>query len=128
MYFGAYDGAKRLLKSGDETMTSMASWKLLMAGGIGGMAYWIITYPTDVIKTKMQSDTIVRGERTYTTIARTTQVHNTVKWMFIFLRADGKFFGFSIVDFAKGRSRWFLSWLHTVHGSRCVSLLCAAIY
>ena len=28
----------------------------IIAGGLGGTSYWILNYPVDYIKTKMQSD------------------------------------------------------------------------
>jgi hypothetical protein len=44
------------------TDVSDLSWsRLLVAGGLGGMAGWVSTYPWDVIKTKMQSDATGTG-------------------------------------------------------------------
>ena len=38
---------------------------ILIAGGVGGFAYWLSTYPADVIKSAMQSDDIFPEQRRY---------------------------------------------------------------
>jgi hypothetical protein len=30
----------------------------MVAGGIGGLAYWAFTYPLDIVKSSMQTDTV----------------------------------------------------------------------
>lgn len=39
--------------------------KLFIAGGMGGIAYWIAIYPVDVIKTTMQADSLNKATRKY---------------------------------------------------------------
>ncbi len=50
MYFGFYELAKQWLATGDEQKTGLAPWKLMLSGGIGGLAYWPLIYPVDVVK------------------------------------------------------------------------------
>lgn len=40
----------------------------LLAGGGAGMLYWLLTYPTDVIKSAMQSDDSDKSKRKYKNI------------------------------------------------------------
>ncbi len=39
-------------------------------GGLAGSLYWILLFPADAVKSKMQSDAIARGDRTYRTIVQ----------------------------------------------------------
>ena len=47
---------------------------MLTAGGLGGMAYWVVIFPVDVVKSAMQTDAIVKAERKYPDMLTTTQV------------------------------------------------------
>ena len=47
---------------------------VVTAGGLGGMAYWVVIFPVDVIKSAMQTDAIVKSERKYPDMLTTTQV------------------------------------------------------
>lgn len=47
-YFGAYEAARAGLLAPGQKMEELESWKLLLAGSIGGFAYWAVTYPIDV--------------------------------------------------------------------------------
>ena len=53
-YFGGYEGMKQFLRSPEEEGRQLAAWKLVIAGGFGGMTYWASIYPVDVLKTKLQ--------------------------------------------------------------------------
>jgi solute carrier family 25 carnitine/acylcarnitine transporter 20/29 len=44
------------------------------AAGVGGITYWLAIFPVDVIKSSMQSDTIIKAERKYTDMATTARV------------------------------------------------------
>jgi len=63
LYFGTYEWAKKGLRNEGEK--ELASWKLLTAGSLGGLTYWLATYPIDVIKSSIQSDKIAVAERRY---------------------------------------------------------------
>lgn len=42
--------------------------------GLGGLTYWLTIYPVDCIKSAMQTDSIIRSERKYTTFLGTARV------------------------------------------------------
>ena len=48
--------------------------EIVTAGGLGGMAYWVVIFPVDVVKSAMQTDAIVKVERKYPDMLTTTQV------------------------------------------------------
>eukprot|EP00743_Colponemidia_sp_Colp-15_P001943 GILK01002115.1.p1 GENE.GILK01002115.1~~GILK01002115.1.p1 ORF type:complete len:310 (-),score=50.22 GILK01002115.1:112-1041(-) len=62
LYFGFYELSKKVLTPVGEDPSVGA---LFLSGGIGGLAYWSFIYPAEMIKTRIQSDSIVRGERQY---------------------------------------------------------------
>jgi solute carrier family 25 carnitine/acylcarnitine transporter 20/29 len=53
LYFGIYDYCKKAFRS-ETGQLSIAGQ--LSAGGLAGSASWVLTYPLDVIKTRMQAD------------------------------------------------------------------------
>ena len=55
-FFASYHTAKRLIAGPNETSETLPFWKLLIAGGFGGVGYWTAFFPADVVKTKMQVD------------------------------------------------------------------------
>lgn len=71
MYLGCYESMKRYQLKEGQTVEDLTTAQLLLSGGIGGGAYWLTTYPLDVVKSTMQSDSIVKSERKYSTIANT---------------------------------------------------------
>jgi hypothetical protein len=55
-FFGCYNAAKRSFASAPgETPDNLPLWKILLAGGCGGVGYWTAFFPADVVKTKMQT-------------------------------------------------------------------------
>ena len=65
-YFGSYDYQCRLLlrRKNSETMDDLHPLELCVAGGFSGIAAWVVTYPLDVVKTRLQVDGMF-GERKY---------------------------------------------------------------
>ena len=56
-YFVSYDVFCRWLKPADASpYQELSGWRLMLASGMGGVAAWLSTYPTDVIKTIIQGD------------------------------------------------------------------------
>jgi solute carrier family 25 carnitine/acylcarnitine transporter 20/29 len=72
-YFGFYEWSKRSMITTEKTVDDLPSWKLLLSGGIGGIAYWSLTYPADVIKSTMQTDSTIKEERNFLTIVETAK-------------------------------------------------------
>ena len=54
MYFLSYEYLCRFFESADGSQLGTAP--LLLAGGCAGMASWFITYPIDVLKSRIQND------------------------------------------------------------------------
>jgi len=69
-YFGAYEFVKRKLSKGKK---HPAVLDILFAGFIGGTANWIVSYPADVVKSTMQTDTPNKAERIFKTISITSR-------------------------------------------------------
>uniref|UniRef100_A0A672M714 Solute carrier family 25 member 29 n=1 Tax=Sinocyclocheilus grahami TaxID=75366 RepID=A0A672M714_SINGR len=61
IYFLAYDTLTRAL--GCDADADYIIPKLLLAGGMSGMASWISTYPVDVIKSRLQADGVGGANR-----------------------------------------------------------------
>lgn len=59
LYFASYEW----MTSGDE---QVATWKLLMAGGMAGTVSWVFTYPVDVVKSRIQADGVHGASSRYT--------------------------------------------------------------
>jgi len=64
-YFGFYEYFRRALASPGQKLTELQAWKLLLAGGLAGMSFWITTYPLDVVKSSIQADSPLHSERKY---------------------------------------------------------------
>lgn len=63
-YFFVYEATKMYM-AGDKPVSSLSPMKVMLAGGIGGIGYWILSYPFDVIKSAMQCDAVNKNERAY---------------------------------------------------------------
>jgi len=61
-YFGVYE---QLRRAWTPTGKQPSAFVNFMAGGFGGLAYWISSYPMDVIKSKMQMDEIEPQKRQF---------------------------------------------------------------
>ncbi len=48
-----------------KTVHDLPVWTMFLCGGTAGFLYWFCTYPTDVLKSSMQSDDSDRRKRTY---------------------------------------------------------------
>jgi len=55
-WFGFYHSTKRALTPAGESADDLPLWKLMLAGGVGGVCYWTAFFPADVVKTRMQID------------------------------------------------------------------------
>jgi len=57
MFFGVYNGVRNFFRRTDGTISAFGQ---IVAGGTSGIGSWIISYPYDVIKTRMQVTTEFR--------------------------------------------------------------------
>jgi solute carrier family 25 carnitine/acylcarnitine transporter 20/29 len=62
-YFAVYEWTRRKLTNNYERQPSTA--EVLFAGGVGGFAYWVLCYPVDVVKTRIQTDALDPAKRKY---------------------------------------------------------------
>jgi len=77
-YFGVYEATKRLSLAKNESINKVPGYKLFIAGGMGGIAYWIAIYPIDVIKTVLQTDSLNKATRKYKGVLDVAQhIHRT---------------------------------------------------
>ncbi|KAJ5949389.1 hypothetical protein N7454_000973 [Penicillium verhagenii] len=56
-YFWSYELCKRLMTSEDET-SNQAAMKVLLCGGIAGIVTWGSVFPLDMVKTRLQAQTM----------------------------------------------------------------------
>lgn len=57
-YFGTYNYLTNLVKPEGGTTKDIAAWKLMICGGLTGFAYWGPWYPIDIVKSKLQADSL----------------------------------------------------------------------
>jgi solute carrier family 25 carnitine/acylcarnitine transporter 20/29 len=57
-YFGTYEYLVKKLKPEGGRVEDVAAWKLMIAGGLSGYAYWAPWYPIDAVKSKLQADSL----------------------------------------------------------------------
>jgi len=63
-YFYFYEMA-RLQMAGGKPVSSLSFLQVMMAGGCGGVGYWVLCYPFDIVKTAVQCDAIDPAQRKY---------------------------------------------------------------
>ncbi|QDZ24926.1 mitochondrial carrier protein [Chloropicon primus] len=72
VYLGSFEYFKSLTCEKYSCKPSDLSVPALFSmGGLAGSLYWALLFPADVVKSRMQSDSIVKSERTYKTIPGT---------------------------------------------------------
>eukprot|EP01096_Ripella_sp_DP13-Kostka_P009912 TRINITY_DN3828_c0_g1_i1.p1 TRINITY_DN3828_c0_g1~~TRINITY_DN3828_c0_g1_i1.p1 ORF type:complete len:289 (-),score=111.82 TRINITY_DN3828_c0_g1_i1:81-947(-) len=69
-YFAAYQQAQTFLRGDSHDLSPL---KTLLAGGIGGMGYWLFCYPLDAIKSIIQSDHADPKQRVYRTYVQSVR-------------------------------------------------------
>ena len=65
IFFGFYEISRNFWTPQGGSVSDLTSGALLFSGACGGFFYWVLTYPTDVIKSSMQADDTVKANRKY---------------------------------------------------------------
>lgn len=65
IYFGFYELFKDAMTPEGGNVNDLAAWQVFTAGGGAGFLFWFLTYPTDVIKSTMQSDELEKSQRKF---------------------------------------------------------------
>lgn len=68
IYFGFYELLKDSLTPSGGSVNNLPAWAVFVSAGTAGFLYWFLTYPTDVIKSSMQSDDSNKTQRKFTGI------------------------------------------------------------
>ena len=66
IYLGSYEymKAKRAEAKGC-TVAELQPWEVMLAGGLGGLYYWMAVFPIDSVKSALQSDSLNPAERRF---------------------------------------------------------------
>jgi hypothetical protein len=62
-YFAGYEVFCRALTPEGQSRSELSPWRLMLAGALGGVAYWTSFFPADVIKSRMQTEAADGGQR-----------------------------------------------------------------
>ncbi|KAJ9608629.1 hypothetical protein H2200_006400 [Cladophialophora chaetospira] len=56
-YFVAFEASmKKMAEVGGKTREGLSTWEIAPCGALAGIAFWVGSYPLDVVKTKLQND------------------------------------------------------------------------
>lgn len=53
-FFGAYEGTRELLANPGQNRDDIGWQKTMVAGGVGGSVLWLVIFPADVVKSRIQ--------------------------------------------------------------------------
>lgn len=82
-YFAMYDLLMRAMVGSRDSTESVPVGKVMLAGGLAGFGMWVPAYPIDVIKTKLQAESLSNPElRTFMRTARTIMAEDGVAGFF----------------------------------------------
>lgn len=80
VYLGTFEVLKRkAAASYNVPVTEVPAWVILGSAGFGGLAYWVIIFPVDVVKSAMMTDSLDPAKRRFKTMASTIPVSNGEK-------------------------------------------------
>ncbi|KIY97254.1 hypothetical protein MNEG_10708 [Monoraphidium neglectum] len=75
VYLGTFEVLKRAASERLGTPQSeLPAWVVLSSAGLGGICYWAVIFPVDCVKSAMQTDSIVKSQRTYPDMATTARL------------------------------------------------------
>jgi solute carrier family 25 carnitine/acylcarnitine transporter 20/29 len=64
-YFYAYEAARLGMAGSTRRVDELGFLETMLAGGLGGVGYWALCYPLDIVKTAVQCDAIDPAHRRY---------------------------------------------------------------
>jgi solute carrier family 25 carnitine/acylcarnitine transporter 20/29 len=80
-FFSVYELTWRALARPGEKLEELPAWKVLLAGGMGGLGFWGPTYPIDVMKSSIQADSPDPKHKKYSgMIDCARQIYRTSGW------------------------------------------------
>ncbi|XP_046394205.1 mitochondrial ornithine transporter 1 [Ischnura elegans] len=53
-FFGGYEASRQMLAKEGQSKDDIGPLKTMLAGGIGGVTFWLVIFPADVIKSRIQ--------------------------------------------------------------------------
>ena len=60
-FFGGYEVTRELLRKPDESRNDIGWQKTMVAGAVGGTVLWLVIFPADVVKSRIQVRLILRN-------------------------------------------------------------------
>ena len=64
-YFYFYEVARLYMAGAGGNVGALSPLQVMLAGGLGGVGYWVLCYPLDIVKTAVQCDSIHPAARKY---------------------------------------------------------------
>ena len=69
LYFLTYDAISNALhRLNHKDQVDNSNAQIMLAGALAGSAYWLVAYPLDTLKTRMQFDASVKRDACYPTL------------------------------------------------------------
>lgn len=65
-FFGGYEGTRELLRKPSQSKDDIGLLRTMVAGAVGGMVFWIVIFPADVVKSRLQVTNIQASFATVT--------------------------------------------------------------
>lgn len=53
-FFGGYEGTRELLATAGQSRDEIGWQKTMIAGAVGGTVLWLVIFPADVVKSRIQ--------------------------------------------------------------------------
>lgn len=60
-FFGGYEGTRELLRKEGQSKDQIGLLRTMVAGAVGGIIFWVVIFPADVIKSRVQVDSKISG-------------------------------------------------------------------
>lgn len=60
-FFGGYEGTREFLRKPNQKKDEIGLLRTMVAGAVGGMVFWVVIFPADVVKSRVQVATTHSG-------------------------------------------------------------------